>query len=560
MKKDENLKKQNVLTSVGTKISIVTISAVVITCATVLLLILPSMQTLVSGTAKDNMHALAEAYGVLIDDMDGGYGDVLEHIKVQGVSDSYAYLVDAEGTMLYHPTTEKIGDKVENIVVSGIVQDLKDGKKVESNGVEYDYKGEVKYAGYAVLEGNMILVITGSEKAAMSGLDAARNKTIVASIFIGIIICIIMLLIVLTISNAIKKITNTIYKISEFDYTTNDDLPKLCKRKDEIGKMANAVQVLLDNMRGIIAEMNHSATSVTELMVQVNEVSNRINVSSTENSATTEELAAGMEETTATTTTIEQNIYTMNEKAQAIDDLAVKSGVESNEVLLRAQQLKETTEKSTEVARGMYEAVKTKTNEAIEDAKAVEKINELTEVIMEISSQTSLLALNASIEAARAGEAGRGFAVVAEEIGSLAVQTSDTVTNIGAIVKDVNATVKKMQGVLTDTIYFLENTVFSDYKSFEEVGEKYDEDAISFKNNMGTVQESIESLLEVIQEISLAVTGINNMVNESAIGITDIADKTSDTVIQTERNYELVNECTKNADQLKEIVERFKQD
>jgi methyl-accepting chemotaxis protein len=360
------------------------------------------------------------------------------------------------------------------------------------------------------------------------------------------------------IANGIRKITATIYKVSEFDYTTNNDLPKLCTRKDEIGKMANAVQKLLDNMRQIILDMNQSTTSVNELMNQVNEVSNKINISSTENSATTQQLAAGMQETTATTTTIEQNIHTMNEKAKGIDDLAVSSGNESKEVLLRAKQLKETTEKSTKIAREMYETVKIKTEEAIEDGKAVGKINELTNVIMEISSQTSLLALNASIEAARAGDAGRGFAVVAEEIGNLAEQTSNTVTNIGDIVKDVNIAVTKMQGVLTDTINFLENTVFIDYKSFEEVGDRYDEDATSFKNNMGTVQESIESLLEVIQEISHAVTGINEMVNESAIGITDIADKTSDTVIQTERNYELVNECAKNTNQLKELVDKFK--
>ena len=558
--KDADKKKQIFLTSVGAKISIVTIFAILIACTSILLLVFPKMRDLVSTSAKENMHALAKAYGVIVEDMDGNYEELLGEVEVTGVPGSYAYLVDSNGIMLYHPTPEKIGDKVENEVVSGIVQDLAEEKVVESDGIEYIYKGAVKYAGYSVLEGNRILVVTGNKDDAMVGLNQARRTVIIFAILIEVIATLIILYVMLCISNGLKKITNTIYKISELDYTENKDLPKLCKRKDEIGKMANAVQKLLDNMRKIISEMNQSAVSVTDLIAQVNEVSNKINVSSTDNSATIEELAAGMEETTATTATIEQNIHLMNGQANDIVDLAVKSGNESNEVLLRAQKLKETTEKSTKIARGMYETVKTKTNEAIEDAKAVEKINELTNVIMEISSQTSLLALNASIEAARAGEAGRGFAVVAEEIGNLAEQTSSTVTNIGDIVKDVNFTVEKMQGVLSDTIIFLEKTVFADYKSFEEVGEKYDADAIEFQNSMGTVKDSIEKLIEIIHEISDSVSGINDMVNESAVGITDIADKTSDTVIQTEKNYELVSSCTNDAKQLKELIQKFKKD
>jgi len=558
--KDADKKKQIFLTSVGAKISIVTIFAILIACTSILLLVFPKMRDLVSTSAKENMHALAKAYGVIVEDMDGNYEELLGEVEVTGVPGSYAYLVDSNGIMLYHPTPEKIGDKVENEVVSGIVQDLAEEKVVESDGIEYIYKGAVKYAGYSVLEGNRILVVTGNKDDAMVGLNQARRTVIIFAILIEVIATLIILYVMLCISNGLKKITNTIYKISELDYTENKDLPKLCKRKDEIGKMANAVQKLLDNMRKIISEMNQSAVSVTDLIAQVNEVSNKINVSSTDNSATIEELAAGMEETTATTATIEQNIHLMNGQANDIVDLAVKSGNESNEVLLRAQKLKETTEKSTKIARGMYETVKTKTNEAIEDAKAVEKINELTNVIMEISSQTSLLALNASMEAARAGEAGRGFAVVAEEIGNLAEQTSSTVTNIGDIVKDVNFTVEKMQGVLSDTIIFLEKTVFADYKSFEEVGEKYDADAIEFQNSMGTVKDSIEKLIEIIHEISDSVSGINDMVNESAVGITDIADKTSDTVIQTEKNYELVSSCTNDAKQLKELIQKFKKD
>ncbi len=546
--------------SMGTKILVLVVVAVMVASTLITLLISSRMEVAMGDVAKENMHALAIAYGEVLDDVTEDYGTYLQGITVSGVEGSYAYLVDESGMMLWHPTSDKIGSQVENEVVSGVVNSLKSGNTVPSAGVEYLYKGAMKYAGYTVLSGNRILVVTGNEADALASAKAVEQLGYIITVSIEIVVSIIAVILVIFITSPIKKITSVINKLANHDYTKNKEIPKLIHRKDEIGAMSRAVQQLLDNTRDLIHEMNDTSSNVTEIMKQVNGVSHKINEISTENSSTTQELAAGMQETTATTSTITDHIDSMNEQAIAIGERAKGGEKNAEETLARAKELKEKTVQSSEIAREMYDTVKLKTEQAITGAKAVDKINELTNVIMEISSQTGLLALNASIEAARAGEAGRGFAVVAEEIGKLADQTSDTVSDIGSIIKEVNTTVFNMQEVLEDTMNFLENKVNKDYEFFESVGNKYDEDAVVFKDNMENIQGSIASLLNVIQGIAESIGGINSMINESALGITDIANKTSDTVIQTEHNYELVKDCMEQSDKLKEIVSRFKQD
>lgn len=91
-----------------------------------------------------------------------------------------------------------------------------------------------------------------------------------------------------------------------------------------------------------------------------------------------------------------------------------------NDVKVKAQEIKSNAENSKASTVDMITSIRELLKVAIENSRSVDKINELTNEILNISSQTNLLALNASIEAARAGEAGKGFAVVADEIRVLA--------------------------------------------------------------------------------------------------------------------------------------------
>ena len=488
------------------------------------------------------------------------YQAALGEVKIDGIDGSYAYLVSQDGTMLYHPTESKIGQPVENEVVKGLVAKMQAGEKPEDGVARYLYKGSYKYAGYAITNKDQILVISADEDVALAPMNRIRN--------IGIIVAVVMLIVSLAgayamailITRPIHDITEILDRTSKFDFRHNPKSDVLVKRRDENGVMARAVGSMRTNLRRMVMSIEEASSKINGNVGQLEDVTNVVNAMCTDNSATTEELAAGMQETTATTESIYANIGYMKTGAEDIQALSEAGDTLSKEVMERAAELREKTVNAANLTREKYESVRIRSDRAIEDSKAVEKINALTDSIMAISSQTSLLALNASIEAARAGEAGRGFAVVATEIGNLANQTSTTVADINNIVGEVNDAVANMSGCLAETGAFLEETVLADYAEFAQVSEQYNDDAVKFKESMNDVHESIVNLTDSISKISDAISGITSTVGESTVGVTDIAEKTTSMVSRTSETSGLVEESKNCVVQLQDIVGEFQMD
>ncbi len=486
------------------------------------------------------------------------YERLVGSIVIDGVEGSYAYLVSPDGTMLYHKTTEKIGQPVENAAVQGIVADLQAGKTVEPGATVYEYKGADKLAGYAFTSDGNILIVTADYDKFIKPVNDLQRSLIILGIIAIIAGVLVGIVIVRMLLKVLDKLIPSITAIADFNFARNDELDTLCKRHDEIGVIANNLEKMQDSLRDTIVRIEGAGKSITSNVDEIFLSTRHINDICSDNSATSEELAAGMAETSASTASIASNITSIQDDAAEIAHLSVKGVSISDEVRLRAEDLKTTTETATRKTIAMYEAVKTKSDSAIEASKAVSKINELTNTIKSISSQTSLLALNASIEAARAGEAGRGFAVVASEIGSLATSTSTAVNDIGTIVLEVNNAVEKMAECLRETTEFLDSNVLNDYKEFDKVSEQYRDDAEAFKESMNAITNGISSLNDSITTIVDSIEGINSTIAEAADGVSDIAAKTCDMVSETQDSSSKVEECKDSVSDLNGIIATFK--
>ena len=186
-------------------------------------------------------------------------------------------------------------------------------------------------------------------------------------------------------------------------------------RKDEVGQIANAVQLMAQKVSATIGEIKASGREVTNASAE-------ISTSTTDLSQRTEEQAASLEETSAAMEEISATVKKNAENAQQANQLDANS-------------TRDVADRGGEVVAQAVEAMA-----RIEDSSR--KISDIIGVIDEIARQTNLLALNAAVEAARAGEAGRGFAVVASEVRSLAQRSSQAAKDIKDLITNSNGQVK----------------------------------------------------------------------------------------------------------------------
>lgn len=518
---------------------------------------------------KGDMLTLVEAYGVNLETaayasgndvpLQAGLENMFSDVKLEGMDSSYIYVVSEDGTMLMHPTASKVGQPVENEVVSRVVKQLKSGVIPKPDVVEYDYKGSTKLAGYYVMRsGKGIMVLTVDKEDAFGAVNNFIVQCLITAVIILILVAAGGILISRSIARPIKMLTTVVDQNAEFDFTENRISRLLSKGKGETAVMSSSLETMRGNLVGMVHKLTETAGKLTDNADGLKSIVENLNSNSCDNSATSQELAASMEETSATTQLIDERMADINENTRKIGSLTKEGEQNAASIITKAEKLKKNSQEANDKTREIYSKVKQESDIAIERAKDIEQINALTEAITSIASQTELLSLNTSIEAARAGEAGRGFAVVAGEIGSLASQSTETANNISAIVAGVKNAAESMETCLRQMISFMEETVIGDYENFIQVSEEYSSDARDFSGSMQTINSSIVGLEENIADITKSIQDINATVNEAAISINDVATKATDMVGYANDTGDRAEENTKCAMELERIVKWFK--
>lgn len=480
---------------------------------------------------------------------------ILNNVGIDTMDSSRGYLVDKDGTYLYHEDSELIGTKMEgNPVIEDVLARLQEGYITTADVKTCKVDGKEVYVAFMCTVNDWVIFVQADKADVLRPVTTISTYCIIIGIVLLAIALVIGSIITSMITRPILSLTDVINDISNLNMRSEHKIPKT---NDEIGVMGNAVDQMKQHLTEIVKELDSISEKLVNDANALYTITEEVNGASTDNSATNEELAASMEETSVSTETVNENIKNMNGNVVTVADKIQDGNRLALHVMEKTNKINQKTKDASAETIQVYDTIRNTSNEAIEKAKEVKKINGLATTIQDIAEQTTLLSLNASIEAARAGEQGKGFAVVAGEIANLASQSTNTSADIVTIVEQVNASVETLTKCLVDVLHFLETKVMDDYTDFMQSSNEYSEAAKSIEEFMNLANDEVSQLKQGIAQITDTMEGISDAVNESAIGVSDIAEKTTDVVSLTSETFDRTMNCKDSAEKLRDITSRF---
>ena len=499
------------------KIIVMVILAVIVSNVICMVFILESSKKQITDSVKHTMVDVVNTTSKImeneisnsgVDDLDyDGYANNLSDVKLEGMDSAYMYVVQNDGTMLYHPTKEKVGQPVENAVIKGVVQQLQDGKKPGTTVVEYDFNGTTKYSAYTILNNENILVLTADESEALAGI------TTVTGVAVGIIAIVVLIAIIISfimgrrLMRPLVKVSTIIEDVANGNIEADFSVVK--ESNDEIGLIIEKMKELTQSLGSIVGKIRNSSDTMSSNSYELNDTSSQTLAANNEISKAVEDVAEGSTGMAASISKINENLLEMSNETKdinaSVDEIKNQTVAVQDSSKIMNDKIKSMQDSSHKMDEGISAISK-----RIETVNTtVDKVSNIVSVIEEISSETNLLSLNASIEAARAGDAGKGFAVVAQEIRVLSDNTNTELENIKQIISSL---VEECRYCVQASGTIVEDNA----KQKEEIKAVLDE--------FGSLDEQIQKTAEKADEIEELVTAmieLNDDITKSSNSLTD---------------------------------------
>lgn len=521
----------------ATKIIVMVILAVIVSNVICMVFILESSKKQITDSVKHTMVDVINTTSKImeneisnsgVDDLDyDGYANNLSDVKLEGMDSAYMYVVQNDGTMLYHPTKEKVGQPVENAVIKGVVQQLQDGKKPGTTVVEYDFNGTTKYSAYTILNNENILVLTADESEALAGI------TTVTGVAVGIIAIVVLIAIIISfimgrrLMRPLVKVSTIIEDVANGNIEADFSVVK--ESNDEIGLIIEKMKELTQSLGSIVGKIRNSSDTMSSNSYELNDTSSQTLAANNEISKAVEDVAEGSTGMAASISKINENLLEMSNETKdinaSVDEIKNQTVAVQDSSKIMNDKIKSMQDSSHKMDEGISAISK-----RIETVNTtVDKVSNIVSVIEEISSETNLLSLNASIEAARAGDAGKGFAVVAQEIRVLSDNTNTELENIKQIISSL---VEECRYCVQASGTIVEDNA----KQKEEIKAVLDE--------FGSLDEQIQKTAEKADEIEELVTAmieLNDDITKSSNSLTDVSAANAAATEEMNANIEELN-------------------
>ena len=521
----------------ATKIIAMVILAIVTSNVICMVFILESSKKQITDSTKHTMIDVINTTSKIVEneisnvdaeDLDyDEYAKSLSDVKLEGMDSSYVYVVKNDGTMLYHPTKEKVGQPVENAVIKGVVQQLQDGTKPDTAVVEYVFDGTTKYSAYTILNNEDILVLTADESEALSGITVVTGVAIGISTVVVLLAIIICFILGRRLMRPLVKVSTIIEEIANGDI--NADFGMVKETNDEIGLIIEKMKELTQSLGNIVGKIRNSSDTMSANSYELNDTSSQTLAANNEISKAVEDVAEGSTGMAASISKINENLLEMSNETkdinESVNEIRNQTAAVQDSSKIMNDKIKSMQNSSQKMDDGISAISK-----RIETVNTtVDKVSNIVSVIEEISSETNLLSLNASIEAARAGDAGKGFAVVAQEIRVLSDNTNTELENIKQIISSL---VEECRYCVQASGTIVEDNA----KQKEEIKAVLDE--------FGALDEQIQKTAEKADEIEELVTAmieLNDDITKSSNSLTDVSAANAAATEEMNANIEELN-------------------
>lgn len=480
--------------------------------------------------------------------------DSIANLEIKGLPNKeYIFLNVADARYIYNEDSELINQISEDKGCLGILDMIKGGKTDTTGSYSYTDTDGTKYLSVYnyMADRDWIFMVKDQYSEVFSSIAMLKISVLVISLLFTVVLMAVTFLMMRSVSRELNTVKDSIEGLGRLELDTAKLTEKYMGRKDEVGKIANAVGTLsvtlknaINDIERILGEMSEGNLTVdvsrnksyyigdlkaiaesldklnllnsnlVELMRNISCAAEQVHSGSGQVANGSNYLSKASIEQTESVEALAGNIHKIEGQAASNSE----SCANAHELIVQTyDHVCEANDRMSMLTEAM---------DNIGNSSA--QIINIIKTIEDIAFQTNILALNAAIEAARAGEVGKGFAVVADEVRNLAAKSAEAVSDTTKLIEQSTEAVKSGTDVVNRTAEAM--------------------------NQLNDCIVRVKSIVEAIAESSNQQT---QMVSQIDGDISKIADTVQANSATAEESAAVSEELSGQAGILKDLVSRF---
>ena len=482
------------------------------------------------------------------------FNGISEHAAEVEIGETgYAYMLDRQGLIVYHPKKDKI--LVENLSQTSstelktLVEKMKQGETGEGF---YTYEGVYKFVRYEP-SGKWTVAVTANFNDYMAPALTIRNRTLAIVIIATIIALIIAYLVSAGITNPIRQLQSLMELAGQGDLTVSSEI----KTRDEIKALGDSFNVMISSQSKIVSEVRNNTQELSAGSQEMAASSEQISSATQQIGASMQQVAADAERQNASIVDASKALIELSSLVQIAQNKAVSANESSMNTMKTAQDGRAKVKEMV----GAMDIIREKSDES---ARVIDKLNELSSKIGEIvttinaiADQTNMLALNAAIEAARAGEHGKGFAVVAEEVRKLAEESNKGANEIATLIHEMGSQTEEAVQSMDEGKHAVDNgiqVVNTTDATFADIINAVDSSVRSIKE----IEDITKAEVATSDQVVKLIDAIASVAEATAAASEEVSSAAEEQTAAVETLSSTAQQTSSMANDLEELVQKFK--